>query len=143
MRPTPPQAPPQTLADAYRRWPTQDECLAHLERVRWGERPLCPYCGAERVSRNRDATRGATAARWKCQRCLKSFSATVGTILHGTHVELQRWYLLIVLAHAGTSASAAARQLELRRPTVSTMLRRIREAAPEDATLLAALVAAA
>ncbi|MCX7362449.1 MAG: transposase [Alphaproteobacteria bacterium] len=133
--------PPSALADIRRRWPTEDDCLAHLERLRWGERPLCPYCGAERISHNRDATRTATAARWKCQRCLKSFSVTVGTIFHGTHVELQRWFALITLAQEGVSASEAARRLDMRRPTVSTMLRRIREATPEDARLLAALVA--
>ena len=135
--------PPSTLADIRRRWPTEDDCLAHLERLRWGDKPLCPYCGAERVSRNRDATHTATAARWKCQRCLKSFSVTVGTLFHGTHVELQRWFALIALVRGGpqegVSASEAARRLDMRRPTVSTMLRRIREATPEDARLLAAV----
>lgn len=129
------------LDEARRRWPTEDDCLAHLEQVRWGERPLCPYCGAERISHNRDATRTATASRWKCQRCLKSFSATVGTIFQGTHVELQRWFALIAMERAKVSVSEAARRLDLRRATASTMVRRIRAATPEEAKLLTALLA--
>jgi transposase-like protein len=38
-----------------------------------------------------------TASRWKCQRCKRSFSVTVGTVFHKTHVDLQRWFLLISL----------------------------------------------
>jgi hypothetical protein len=25
------------IVDIYRRWPTQEACIAHLETVRWGE----------------------------------------------------------------------------------------------------------
>lgn len=118
------------LVDVYQRWPTKDACIAHLEAVRWGATPICPYCGANRVSRNRDASRGMTASRWKCQRCKRSFSVTVGTVFHRTHVDLQRWFMLISLmlsAKEGLSAMQAARGLEMRRPTVSSMMRRVRK----------------
>lgn len=132
-----------SIVEVYRRWPTRSDCIAHLERVRWGEKPLCPYCGAERVSRNRDASREATAERWKCQRCIKSFSVTVGTIFHNTHVDLQRWFLLISLmlnAKKGLSAMQAARDLDMRRPTVWSMMHRVRSALVEDGNLLAGIV---
>lgn len=128
-----------SLVEIYRRWPTHQDCIEHLERVRWGDTPLCPYCGAERVSRNRDIKRGLTASRWKCQRCLKSFSLTVGTIFHRTHVDLQRWFLLIWLmlnAKKGLSAMQAARDLDMRRPTVWSMMRRVRAALADDNELL-------
>lgn len=132
-----------SIVEVYRRWPTRDDCVGHLERVRWGDKPLCPYCGAERVSRNRDASREATASRWKCQRCLKSFSVTVGTIFHNTHVDLQKWFLLISLmlaAKKGLSAMQAARDLEMRRPTVWSMMHRVRRALADDGKLLAGIV---
>lgn len=119
-----------SLVEVYRRWPTKDDCIAHLEAVRWGGKPICPYCGANRVSRNRDASRAMTASRWKCQRCKSSFSVTVGTIFHKTHVDLQRWFLLISLmlsAKKAISATQAACDLEMRRPTVSSMMRRVRK----------------
>ncbi len=127
------------IAEVYRRWPTTDDCIAHLEAVRWGGHPLCPYCGAERVSRNRDASRVMTAARWKCQRCKRSFSVTVGTIFHRSHVDLQRWFLLISLMLSTTkllSASQVARDLELRRATVGSMMHRVRNAMADNGTEL-------
>lgn len=132
-----------SLVEIYRRFPNHDACVAHLEAVRWPDGPLCPYCGAERVSRNRDASRGLTAARWKCQRCLKSFSATVGTIFHRSHIDLQRWYLLIALmlsAKKGLSAMQASRDLDMRRPTVWKMMHRIRGAMADQGPLLAGIV---
>jgi transposase-like protein len=128
-----------SIVEVYRRWPTKDDCIAHLEAVRWGESPTCPYCGADRVSRNRDSSRDMTAARWKCQRCKRSFSVTVGTIFHNTHVDLQRWFLLISLmlsARKGLSAMQAARDLEMRRPTVWSMMHRLRKAMADNGTEL-------
>lgn len=132
-----------SLVEVYRRWPDHDACIVHLEAVRWPNGPLCPYCGAERVSRNRDTKRGLTSSRWKCQRCLRSFSVTVGTIFHRTHVDLQRWFLLISLmlsARKGLSAMQAARDLDMRRPTVWSMMHRVREAMADHGPLLAGLV---
>lgn len=132
-----------SLVEVYRRWPTHVDCIEHLEAVRWGGRPLCPYCGADRVSHNRDAKRGLTSARWKCQRCKRSFSVTVGTIFHGTHVDLQRWFLLISLmlnAKKGLSAMQAARDLDMRRPTVWSMMHRVRKVLADDGKLLAGIV---
>lgn len=132
-----------SLIEVYRRWPTREAAIMHLEAVRWMGQPLCPYCGAERVSHNRDTAREATASRWKCQRCLKSFSVTVGTIFHNTHVDLQRWFLLIALilnAKKGLSAMQAARDLDMRRPTVWSMMHRVRTAMKDDGRLLAGLV---
>src|ERR1017187_679015 len=96
-----------SIIEIYRRFPTPEAAVAHLEAVRWGECPECPYCGSVGVSRNRDGSRELTASRWKCQKCLKSFSVTVGTIFHNSHVDLQRWFLLISLmlnAKKGLSA---------------------------------------
>lgn len=131
------------IVEIYRKFPTRQDCIAHLEKVRWSQGPLCPYCGAERVSHNRDTARELTAERWKCQRCMRSFSVTVGTIFHNTHVDLQRWFLLISLmlsAKKGLSAMQAARDLEMRRPTVWSMMHRIRKALADDGKLLAGIV---
>jgi len=118
-------------------------CIAHLEAVRWGANPICPYCGAIAVSRNRDRSRGLTASRWKCQRCMRSFSVTVGTIFHNSHIDLQLWFLLITLmlsAKKGLSAMQAARDLEMRRPTVWSMMHRVRKSLADDGKLLAGIV---
>lgn len=132
-----------SIVEVYRRFPTKEAAISHLEQVRWQDTPECPYCHTIAVSRNRDASREATAERWKCQRCKRSFSVTVGTIFHNSHVDLQRWFLLISLmlnAKNGLSAMQAARDLEMRRPTVWSMMHRIREALGDDEKLLTGLV---
>ena len=71
------------ILSVYRRWPTREACIRHLEAVRWGETPTCPYCASEAISRHRELTR---EDRWQCQACKRSFAVTVGTIFHRTHI---------------------------------------------------------
>ena len=128
------------IVGVYRRWPTREACIRHLEAVRWGESPTCPYCKSEKVARHRELTRDD---RWQCQSCLKSFSVTVGTIFHQTHIDIQRWFLLISLmmsAKKGLSSLQAARDLEMRQPTVWSMMHRIRTALVDDGGLLSGIV---
>ncbi len=129
-----------SLVEIYRRFPTEQDCLDHIAQVRWPDGPLCPYCGAERTARHSENDR---RDRFQCQRCTRSFSATVGTIFHRTHVDLQRWFLLIALmlsAKKGLSSAQAARDLDLRQPTVWSMMHRIRKAMDDQGPLLAGLV---
>ncbi|MBV8971898.1 MAG: IS1595 family transposase [Sphingomonadaceae bacterium] len=134
-----------SLVSIYRRFPTHDAAGTHLEFVRWPHGPVCPYCGAAKAARKNDATRGLTARRWQRWGCDRSFSVTVGTIFHNSHVDLQRWFLLIGLmlnAKKGLSSSQAARDLDMRQPTVWSMMHRIRTAMGRDAEagLLTSLV---
>jgi transposase-like protein len=127
-----------SIVHIYRRFPTPESCIAHLEEVRWGDSPFCPYCHSPRVGRKNDG-----GQRWNCHLCRKSFSVTVGTIFHNSHIDLQRWFLLIALifsAKKGLSAMQAARDLEMRRPTVWSMMHRIRNAMKDDGQLLMGLV---
>ena len=31
------------IVEIYRKFPARDDCIAHLEKVRWHGKPLCPY----------------------------------------------------------------------------------------------------
>lgn len=129
-----------SIVAVYNRWPTHQDCLAHLEQVRWGDSPFCPYCRSDKISRHAEKDR---QSRWQCSLCQKSFTVTVGTLFHNTHVDLQRWFLLISLmfsAKKGLSAMQAARCLEMRRPTVWSMMHRIRAVMQDDGALLSGLV---
>ena len=128
------------IVEVYRRWPTQEACIAHLEQVRWGESPTCPYCQSDKVARHREMTRHS---RWQCWACRKSFSVTVGTIFHRTHIDLQRWFCLISLmmaAKKGLSSLQASRDIGIQQPTVWSMMHRIRKALVDDGALLSGIV---
>ena len=77
------------IIQVFERFPTQQDCIAHLEAARWGDKPSCPYCGSLNTARNQH--------RHRCYDCKTSFSVTVGTIFHHTHMPLQKWFLAIML----------------------------------------------
>lgn len=117
----------------FRSFKTQEQCIAYLEKIRWRGEPHCPYCAGTQVSRH--ASKDRAIPRWQCQYCNRAFAVTVGTIFHGTHVPLQQWFLLIgLMLNAKKSASACqiARDLGMRRPTVWSMMHRVRVAMAED-----------
>jgi transposase-like protein len=129
-----------SLVEIYRRFPSREAAVAHLKTVRWPKGPVCPNCGADTVARKTEPNQ---ADRLQCWSCERSFSATVGTIFHNSHIDLQRWFLLISLmlnAKKGLSAMQAARDLDMRRPTVWSMMHRIRVALVDDGKLLSGLV---
>jgi transposase-like protein len=112
----------------YKLFPTEADCIAHLERVRWKGRPICPYCGSDR------ATPAPTEQRYHCNNCKTSFSVTVGTIFHHTHLPLQKWLLavsLVLNAKKGLSARQLARDLEVNKNTGWRMGMQIRQAMAE------------
>lgn len=127
------------IIQIYQKFPTQELCLEHLENTRWKGSPKCVYCQSKKVYRHTEKNK----VRWQCGECKKSFSVTVGTIFHHTHVDLQKWFLLIALmlnAKKGLSAYQAARDIELRRPTVWSMMHRIRKAMVDDGALLSGII---
>jgi transposase-like protein len=116
---------PANIVSIYKRFPTEESCLAHIEQVRWKGRPTCPYCTSERVTREK------TGWRLHCNACNTSFSVTVNTIFHHTHMDLQKWFLAIVLmlnAKKGLSARQLGRDIEVNKNTAWYVNMRIRRA---------------
>jgi transposase-like protein len=81
------------LIDLIKRFPNDDACRVHLEKVRWLNGITCPKCGHDKI------TRLTTRKQFTCAKktCRYSFSATVGTIFHASHIGLQKWFLAIYL----------------------------------------------
>ena len=80
------------IVHIFERFPTQRDCIAHLEQARWRGEPSCPYCGSLNTAPSSDKRQ-----RHRCYDCKTSFSVTVGTIFHHTHLPLQKWFLAIML----------------------------------------------
>jgi transposase-like protein len=83
---------PQGGKDYPRKWtefldwfPTEEACLAYLERLRWSNGFVCPKCGvAEPAYR---ASRG----RLVCRSCGRQTTVTCGTIFDKTRTPLRVW----------------------------------------------------
>ncbi len=128
------------IMQVFKKFPTQESCVAHIEKARWQGEPACVYCGSDKVSKHTETNR---QSRWQCSQCQKSFSVTVGTIFHHTHLPLQIWFLaisLILNAKKGLSSRQLARDLELPVKTAWALAHRIRNAMKDDGALLCGIV---
>lgn len=127
------------IIEIYKRFPTQKDCLNHLEKVRWNNKPICPYCKSNKVSAMPKEN------RHHCNSCNTSFRVTVGTIFHKTKVDLQKWFLAISLvlnAKKGISSRQLSRDIDVNKDTAWYMNMRIRKAFVEYGDLLKGIVEA-
>ncbi len=127
------------IIQIFKQFPTQESCIKHLEKLRWGKTPICVYCG----STNTNPLNQERRFRHYCNGCCKAFNVTVGTIFHGTHVPLQKWFLLISLmqnAKKGLSSCQASRDIEVKQATTWSMMHRIRKAMGKDNSLLSGII---
>lgn len=127
------------MIDLLQTYPTHEHCVELLEKMRWGDKIKCAYCGSENT--NTYMARGKKVHY--CNTCIHSFSATVGTIFHSTKIPLNKWFILISLmlnAKKGLSACQASRDLGIRRMTVWSMMHRVRKAMADNDTLLSGIV---
>ncbi len=116
------------IVQVFERFPTQQSCINHLEKARWGGKPRCPYCGSGNTARSQH--------RHRCYTCKTSFSVTVGTIFHHTHLPLQKWFLAVTLmlnAKKGLSALQLSRDIEANKNTAWRISMQIRKAMRQSA----------
>ncbi len=127
------------IIEVFSRFPTQLDCIKHLERLRWQGKPRCPYCKSTKQSPMHKEH------RYHCNSCNTSYSVTVATIFHKTHMPIQKWFLaisLILNAKKGISARQIGRHLHVNRNTAWRICMKIRDAMfePEQRGMLQGLV---
>ena len=107
---------------------TKEACVRYLELIRWPEGPYCPYCN----SRNPSVRPGEL--RYHCNNCNTSYSVTVKTLFHNTHVPLQKWFSAILIflnAKDYISVRKLSDAIGVNRNTAWRMVRRIRNGMKE------------
>lgn len=127
-----------TLIETYKQFPTHNDCIRHLEKIRWNNHPQCPYCQSNNYSSLK------SERRYHCNTCNTSYSVTVGTIFHKTRIDLQKWFLSISrLLKSGKKPSARglAGEIGVNKNTAWYMAIRVRKALYDDRTLIRDLVA--
>lgn len=127
------------IIEVFRKFPTEADCIAYLEKARWNGTPVCPYCHSDHT------TPLPKEQRHHCNGCNTTFSVTVGTIFHHTHLPLQKWFLaisLILNAKKGIAARQLGRDLEVTKDTAWSVAMRIRKAMtePEQRNMLQGMV---
>ena len=127
------------IIQIYKRFPTQQSCVDHLEKVRWNNEPVCPYC------QSKNQTKRKNTNRYHCNSCNTSYSVMIGTVFHSTKLDFQKWFLAISLvlnAKKGLSARQLARDIGVTKDTAWYILMRLRRAMVEYGDLLQGIVEA-
>jgi transposase-like protein len=125
------------IIEVYRLYPTKIDCLKHLEKVRWNNKPTCPYCESKRNSKMKKEN------RYHCLDCRTSYRVTVGTIFHNTKLDMQKWFLaisMILNAKKGVSARQLARHIDVTKDTAWYLGMRIRKALKQQGKMLQGIV---
>jgi len=120
------------LIAIFQRYPDHESCIDHLEKVRWGDKPICPHCGREYVARKLENNR---IGRWKCHSCHNSYNVLSGTIFQQTKQPLQEWFLAISLllnAKKSISSHQLACDLDINQKTAWLMAYKVREQMGKD-----------
>lgn len=114
-----------TLLEFQKRFSSEDDCLAHLHKLRWPAGFRCPNC---------DHDVGYQLAHRRliqCAVCRHQTSATSGTIFHKTRVRLLVWFWMVYLISqdkGGVSALKLSKDLGMHYATVWHMVHKIRDA---------------
>ena len=114
------------------RW-TDEDCRSYLKKMRWPDGVVCPKCGTTepyRITR-KTKTKNVVQTLFKCRKCRKQFTATVGTIFEDSHIPIHQWLSAIQFLCAskkGMSAHQLHRMLNITYKSAWFMAHRIRYA---------------
>ncbi|MCK6450752.1 MAG: IS1595 family transposase [Alphaproteobacteria bacterium] len=116
---------PPTIRQFLVQFPTDDACLDHLMRVRYGDRFACSKCGREA-----HYYRVKTRRCYECEFCANQIYPTAGTPFEKTRTSLKDWYYVMFLFCAtrnGVSSKEVQRQLGVTYKTAWRMTHEIRK----------------
>lgn len=116
----------QNLIELSNNFTNETACRKYIENVLWNGKPVCPYCGHDRVYTFKDQK------RYKCanNKCYRTFNVTVGTFLENTKIPLCKWLhaLYVFSSHKkGISSHQLAKDLGITQKSAWFVLSRIRE----------------
>ena len=121
-----------------KKFPDDDACWRHLEKVRWPDDPVCAKCG------NVGPTMACGRKHYhQCKACNAKFTAAFGTPLEGTHLPMRTWFTalyLLAVSSKGLSSVALGRHLGVGQKTAWFLGQRIRAMMEDKPGLLRGLV---
>lgn len=114
-----------TILDFNDQFPTDEACMEHMMRTRYGDRHDCEKCG-----RNAHFYRVKTRTAYACEYCGHQVYPMAGTPFENTRTKLRLWFYTMFLFCAsrnGVSAKEIQRQTGVTYKTAWRMCNKIRE----------------
>ncbi len=112
----------------------EDSARETIEKILWPNGAVCPHCHntiAYKLTPNPKSTRPVRKGVYKCSKCRKQFTVTVGTVFSDSHIPLGKWLMAIHLlcsSKKGMSAHQLHRLLGINYRSAWFMAHRIRHA---------------
>ncbi len=120
-----------SLIQLFQRFPDDATAERWFEEQRWGEAgnpDHCPMCGC--TDKLRPVPSRKPLPYW-CGSCRRNFSVKTGTVMHRSHIGLQKWAIasyLWAISLKGVSSMRLHRDLEITQKSAYFMAQRLREA---------------
>ncbi len=112
----------KSVLDLIQAFPTEQDCINHLELLRWNGNLVSPFDSTSKVYK-------CKGNKYKCKNTGKYFNVKTNTIFDNTKMELQKWFLaiwLVTLHKKGISSLQLGRDLGITQKSAWFMLQRIR-----------------
>lgn len=99
---------PPSIEEFVAAFPDDYACAEHLARKRWPSGFVCPHCASRKGWRLE-----ARPWIWECagkgsdRSCRRQTSVLAGTVLHGTHLPLRKWFLAAYLVTTHSNGISA------------------------------------
>lgn len=113
---------------------SNDDARAYLESICWVDGAVCPHCQSKesyKLTAKKDSKTPVRDGVYKCKKCRKQFTVTVGTIFEDSHIPLNKWLIAVYLigsSKKGISSNQLKRLLNISYKSAWFMSHRIRYA---------------
>ena len=111
-------------------YPTEEEAIAYLERLRWGDDIHCVRCGCYmRIKAQK------RPGQYWCGDCRSYFTARTGTVLEHAKFGPRKWIYavyLLMTSRKGISSLQMSKELDISQGAAWYMLHRLRVACGEE-----------
>lgn len=112
-----------SLFDLLRAFPTEESCIKYFESWKWKDGVVSPYDPTSKVYNRGNGN-------YRCKNTGKNFNVRTNTILCGSKVPLQKWFMAIWFETShkkGISSIQLSKDISVTQKTAWYMLHRIRE----------------
>ncbi|RZJ35270.1 MAG: hypothetical protein EOO51_06440 [Flavobacterium sp.] len=101
-------------------FPDEQECLQHLELIRWNGLVVSPFEPLSKVYR-------CSGSKYKCRDTGKYFNARTGTVFQNSRIQLRIWFMAIWLLSTKSFTSAAlGKELKISQKTAWLLIKKLK-----------------
>ncbi|TDO23758.1 IS1595 family transposase [Pedobacter duraquae] len=114
----------KSIIDLLQKFPTEQDCINHLEKIRWDGNVVSPFDPESKVY-------SCAGNKYKCKNSGKYFNVKTQTIFDNTKIPLVKWFLALYVFSShkkGISSHQLAKDIDVTQKTAWFILHRLRYA---------------